>query len=77
MELRFEEYFAGHTGHFWHWDNDPYSSSSGYFEEISMPDGKVIALTPYVLGLLKNLQPVGWPPLDALLMVLILSLIHI
>nr|WP_322624569.1 hypothetical protein [uncultured Flavobacterium sp.] len=73
MELRFEEYFAGHTGHFWHWDNDPYSSSSGYFEEISMPDGKVIALTPYVLGLLKNLQPVGWPPLDALLMVLIVT----
>lgn len=69
MELRFGEYFAGHTGHFWHWDTDPYN----YFEEISMRDGRVIALTPYVLGLLKNLQPVGWPPFDALLIVLIVT----
>lgn len=69
MEMRFEEYFAGHTGHFWYWDTNPHN----YLGEIALRYGEIIALTPYVLGLLKNLQPVGWPPFDALLMVVLVT----
>ncbi|ROI04372.1 MULTISPECIES: hypothetical protein [unclassified Chryseobacterium] len=71
MELK--TYFQSYENYFWEWKTDEdVPGDSGYHENnlLSIPGVGAIAYRPYVMEVLKELQPQGWPPLGALLMVL-------
>lgn len=67
------EYFQSYENYFWEWETDEdIAGDSGYHDNnlISIPGVGAIAYRPYVMEILKELQPQGWPPFGALLMVL-------
>lgn len=67
------EYFQSYENYFWEWETDEdIAGDSGYHDNnlISIPGVGAIAYRPYVIEILKELQPQGWPPFGALLMVL-------
>jgi hypothetical protein len=67
------EYFQSYENYFWEWQTDEdIAGDSGYHDHnlISIPGVGAIAYRPYVIEILKELQPQGWPPFGALLMVL-------
>lgn len=67
------EYFQSYENYFWEWQTDEdIAGDSGYHDHnlISIPGVGAIAYRPYVMEILKELQPQGWPPFGALLMVL-------
>ncbi|PKF73606.1 hypothetical protein [Chryseobacterium sp. PMSZPI] len=71
MELK--AYFQSYDHYFWEWKTDEdVPGDSGYHDNnlISVPGVGAIAYRPYVIEVLKELQPQGWPPFGALLMVL-------
>ncbi|MDR6371760.1 hypothetical protein J2795_003982 [Chryseobacterium bernardetii] len=71
MELN--TYFQSYENYFWEWKTDEdVPGDSGYNENnlLSVPGVGAIAYRPYVMEILNYLQPVGWPPFGALLMVL-------
>ncbi|WP_294326723.1 hypothetical protein [uncultured Chryseobacterium sp.] len=71
MELK--AYFQSYENYFWEWKTDEdVPGDSGYNENnlLSVPGVGAIAYRPYVIEILKELQPQGWPPFGALLMVL-------
>ncbi|MET3038077.1 hypothetical protein ABXT08_18405 [Chryseobacterium sp. NRRL B-14859] len=71
MELK--TYFQSYENYFWEWKTDEdVPGDSGYHVNnlLSIPGVGAIAYRPYVMEVLKELQPQGWPPLGALLMVL-------
>ncbi|MDR6488594.1 hypothetical protein J2799_003112 [Chryseobacterium vietnamense] len=71
MELN--TYFQSYENYFWEWKTDEdVPGDSGYHENnlLSVPGVGAIAYRPYVMEILNYLQPVGWPPFGALLMVL-------
>lgn len=71
MELK--AYFQSYENYFWEWRTDEdVPGDSGYNENnlLSIPGVGAIAYRPYVMEILKELQPLGWPPFGALLMVL-------
>ncbi|QIY91016.1 hypothetical protein [Chryseobacterium gallinarum] len=71
MELK--TYFQAYENYFWEWKTDEdVPGDSGYHENnlLSIPGVGAIAYRPYVMEVLKELQPQGWPPFGALLMVL-------
>ncbi|RXM50026.1 MULTISPECIES: hypothetical protein [unclassified Chryseobacterium] len=71
MELK--AYFQSYENYFWEWKTDEdVPGDSGYHENnlLSIPGVGAIAYRPYVIEILKELQPQGWPPFGALLMVL-------
>ncbi|VEE10519.1 Uncharacterised protein [Chryseobacterium gleum] len=71
MELK--AYFQSYENYFWEWKTDEdVPGDSGYHENnlLSIPGVGAIAYRPYVMEILKELQPQGWPPFGALLMVL-------
>ncbi|WP_374463403.1 hypothetical protein [Chryseobacterium sp.] len=71
MELK--DYFQSYENYFWEWKTDEdVPGDSGYHENnlLSIPGVGAIAYRPYVMEILKELQPQGWPPFGALLMVL-------
>ncbi|MFC3759085.1 hypothetical protein ACFONJ_24295 [Chryseobacterium tructae] len=71
MELK--AYFQSYENYFWEWKTDEdVPGDSGYNNNnlLSIPGVGAIAYRPYVMEILKELQPQGWPPFGALLMVL-------
>lgn len=71
MELK--DYFQSYENYFWEWKTDEdVPGDSGYNDNnlLSIPGVGPIAYRPYVIEILKELQPQGWPPFGALLMVL-------
>lgn len=67
------EYFQSYENYFWEWETDEdIAGDSGYHDHnlISIPGVGAIAYRPYIMEILKELQPQGWPPFGALLMVL-------
>ncbi|MCT2407141.1 hypothetical protein NZD88_06250 [Chryseobacterium antibioticum] len=67
------EYFQSYENYFWEWETDEdVAGDSGYHDHnlVSIPGVGAIAYRPYVIEILKELQPQGWPPFGALLMVL-------
>lgn len=71
MELKV--YFQSYENYFWEWKTDEdVPGDSGYNDNnlLSIPGVGAIAYRPYVIEILKELQPQGWPPFGALLMVL-------
>ncbi|ASW74663.1 hypothetical protein IQ37_04635 [Chryseobacterium piperi] len=71
MELN--QYFQSYQEYFWEWITDEdIHDDSGYHENnlISIPNVGAIAYRPYVMEVLKELQPQGLPPFGALLLVL-------
>ncbi|WP_080778099.1 hypothetical protein [Chryseobacterium phocaeense] len=67
------EYFQSYENYFWEWETDEdIAGDAGYYNHnlISIPGVGAIAYRPYVMEILKELQPLGWPPFGALLMVL-------
>lgn len=71
MELK--EYFQSYKNYFWEWVTDEdVPDDSGYNENnlISIPNVGAITYRPYLIGILKELQPQGFPPLGSLLLVL-------
>ncbi|MBB6372306.1 hypothetical protein [Chryseobacterium shigense] len=67
------EYFQSYENYFWEWETDEdIAGDSGYHDNnlISIPGGGAIAYRPYIMEILKELQPQGWPPFGALLMAL-------
>lgn len=71
MELK--DYFQSYDNYFWEWKTDEdVPGDSGYNDNnlLSIPGVGAIAYRPYVIEILKELQPLGWPPFGALLMVL-------
>jgi hypothetical protein len=71
MELK--EYFQSYKNYFWEWVTDEdISDDSGYNENnlISIPNVGAITYRPYLIGVLKELQQQGLPPLGSLLLVL-------
>ncbi|WP_312301964.1 hypothetical protein [Chryseobacterium sp.] len=71
MELR--TYFQSYENYFWEWKTDEdVPGDAGYNDHnlLSVPGVGAIAYRPYVMEILKELQPQGWPPFGALLMVL-------
>lgn len=74
MELN--EYFQSYENYFWEWATDEdVPDPSGYDEYnlISIPNVGAIAYRPYVIEVLKELQPYGFPPFGSLLLVLYAS----
>lgn len=66
-------YFKAHEGYFWEWATDEdIPDETGYNENnlIVLNDLSAIAYRPYILEILKELQPQGFPPFGALLLVL-------
>lgn len=71
MELK--AYFQSYENYFWEWKTDEdVPGDAGYHDNnlLSVPGVGAIAYRPYVMEILKELQPQGWPPFGALLMVL-------
>ncbi|MCJ7934804.1 MAG: hypothetical protein MUW56_14535 [Chryseobacterium sp.] len=71
MELKV--YFQSYENYFWEWKTDEdVPGDSGYHDHnlLSVPGVGAIAYRPYIMEILKELQPQGWPPFGALLMVL-------
>lgn len=71
MELK--DYFQSYENYFWEWKTDEdVPGDAGYNDNnlLSIPGVGAIAYRPYVIEILKELQPQGWPPFGALLMVL-------
>ncbi|REC48530.1 hypothetical protein [Chryseobacterium pennipullorum] len=71
MELK--AYFQSYENYFWEWKTDEdVPGDSGYHDHnlISVPGVGPIAYRHYVMEILKELQPQGWPPFGALLMIL-------
>lgn len=71
MELK--AYFQSYENYFWEWKTDEdIPGDSGYNDNnlISVPGVGAIAYRPYIMEVLKELQPIGWAPFGALLMVL-------
>ncbi|SHM00035.1 hypothetical protein SAMN05444407_108115 [Chryseobacterium contaminans] len=71
MELKV--YLQSYENYFWEWKTDEdVPGDSGYHENnlLSISGIGAIAYRPYVIEILKELQPQGWPPFGALLMVL-------
>lgn len=71
MELK--AYFQSYENYFWEWKTDEdVPGDSGYNDNnlLSVPGVGAIAYRPYIIEILKELQPQGWPPFGALLMVL-------
>lgn len=71
MELK--AYFQSYENYFWEWKTDEdVPGDTGYHENnlLSIPGVGAIAYRPYVIEILKELQPQGWPPFGALLIVL-------
>lgn len=71
MELK--AYFQSYENYFWEWKTDEdVPGDSGYHDNnlLAIPGVGAIAYRPYVMEILKELQPQGWPPFGALLMVL-------
>ncbi|CAM2940910.1 hypothetical protein DRF59_09030 [Chryseobacterium flavum] len=69
MELK--TYFQSYENYFWEWKTDEdVPGDSGYhdYNLISVPGVGAIAYRPYIIEILKELQPQGWPPFGALLM---------
>ncbi len=69
MELKV--YFQSYENYFWEWKTDEdVPGDSGYHENnlLSIPGVGAIAYRPYVIEILKELLPQGWPPFGALLM---------
>jgi hypothetical protein len=65
------EYFQSYENYFWEWETDEdIAGDSGYHDNnlISIPGVGAIAYRPYIMEILKELQPQGWPPFGALLM---------
>lgn len=71
MELK--AYFQSYENYFWEWKTDEdVPGDCGYHDNnlLSVPEVGAIAYRPYVMEILNQLQPIGWPPFGALLMVL-------
>lgn len=71
MELT--QYFQSYKDYFWEWTTDEdVPDDTGYHENnlISIPNVGAIAYRPYVIEVLKQLQPQGLPPFGSLLLVL-------
>lgn len=71
MELR--TYFQSYENYFWEWNTDEdVPGDAGYNENnlLSVPGVGPIAYRHYVMEILKELQPQGWPPFGVLLMML-------
>ncbi|MGE8554015.1 MAG: hypothetical protein ACN6OB_08765 [Chryseobacterium jejuense] len=71
MELKV--YLQSYENYFWEWKTDEdVPGDSGYHDNnlLSIPGVGAIAYRPYVIEILKELHPQGWPPFGALLMVL-------
>jgi hypothetical protein len=71
MELK--AYFQSYENYFWEWQTDEdVPGDSGYNDNnlLSIPGIGAIAYRPYIIEILKELEPLGWPPFGALLMVL-------
>jgi len=74
MELN--EYFQSYENYFWEWTTDEdVPDPSGYheFNLVSIPNVGAIAYRAYVIEVLKELQPYGFPPFGSLLLVLYAS----
>lgn len=74
MELN--EYFQSYENYFWEWTTDedvPDPSGYNEYNLISIPNVGAIAYRPYVIEVLKELQPYGFPPFGSLLLVLYAS----
>ncbi|MBK1895369.1 hypothetical protein [Chryseobacterium paridis] len=66
-------YFQSYENYFWEWVTDEdVRDDSGYHENnlVSIPNVGAIAYRPYIIEVLKELQPQGLPPFGALLLVL-------
>lgn len=64
-------YFQSYENYFWEWITDKdVRDPSGYLENnlISVPNVGAIAYRPYMLEVLKELQPQGFPPFGAFLL---------
>ncbi|NIF07126.1 hypothetical protein F3J23_16960 [Chryseobacterium sp. Tr-659] len=71
MELKV--YFQSYENYFWEWKTDEdVPGDIGYhdYNLLSVPGVGAIAYRPYIMEILRELQPQGWPPFGALLMVL-------
>lgn len=69
-------YFQSYINYFWEWTTDEdVPDETGYNENnlISIPNIGAIAYRPYVIEILKQLQPQGLPPFGALLLLLYAS----
>jgi hypothetical protein len=70
MELKV--YFQSYQNYFWEWKTDEdVPGDAGYNEHnlLAVPGVGAIAYRPYVMEILKELQPQGWPVFRGLLMV--------
>ncbi|MCY0977881.1 hypothetical protein PGH12_16065 [Chryseobacterium wangxinyae] len=71
MEL--VSYFQSYKDYFWEWTTDEdVPDDTGYNENnlISIPNVGAIAYRPYIIEVLKQLQPQGFPPFGSLLLLL-------
>lgn len=71
MELKV--YFQSYQNYFWEWKTDediPGDAGYNEYNLLAVPGVGAIAYRPYVMEILKELQPQGWPVFGVLLMVL-------
>lgn len=71
MELKV--YFQSYQNYFWEWKTDediPGDAGYNEYNLLAVPRVGAIAYRPYVMEILKELQPQGWPVFGGLLMVL-------
>lgn len=71
MELKV--YFQSYQNYFWEWKTDediPGDAGYNEYNLLAVPGVGAIAYRPYVMEMLKELQPQGWPVFGVLLMVL-------
>jgi hypothetical protein len=67
--VRLREYFAPSADAFWSWDDDG-QTVVWHDGETGWRDGTTLAFRPEVLAMLRQLAPRGWPPLDAVVLLL-------
>jgi hypothetical protein len=67
--VRLREYFAPSADAFWSWDDDG-QTVVWHDGETGWQDGTTLAFRPEVLAMLRQLAPRGWPPLDAVVLLL-------
>jgi hypothetical protein len=64
-------YFQSYENYFWEWVTDKdVRDLSGYLENnlVSVPNVGAIAYRPYIIEVLKELQPQGFPPFGTFLL---------
>ncbi|MGM5630088.1 hypothetical protein O2K51_04235 [Apibacter raozihei] len=71
--MKLNQYFQSYQEYFWQWETDTDFADKSEFTEnnlITIPNVGTISYFPYIIEVLKALQPQGLPPFGSLLLVI-------